>query len=310
MERTVPPNSLPDFVIVGAPKCGTTALFDWLAAHPRVAMSRRKEPCFWSPDVDRLDRITDPAAYAALWSQALPGQMRGEASTAYLQSRVAIPAILAAQPHAKMIAIVRSPVEMAAARHSDLVRRYIEDVGDFERAWRLQGPRKRGERIPPACGEPGSLQYMEVCSIGDMLERFVANVPAAQRLIILFDDLVASPADVYRSILEFLELESDDRTDFPVINANRNLRSPKFARLHRSLPRFLGRLYEPARSVATRLGFSPSAWVNRFNVQHARRDPLRPAYEEELIEAFTPQVRTVERLLQRDLSHWLIRSAR
>jgi len=294
----------PDFAIVGAPKCGTTALYSWLAEHPGVAMSRRKEPCFWSPDVDRMNRVVDPAAYANLWDDAAPGALRGEASTAYLQSELAIPAILAARPDARLIAMIRNPVEMAAARHSDAVNRYIEDVGDFERAWRLQRARSQGRYLPSLCGEPSTLQYFAVCAIGDMLERFVDSVPEPQRLIILYDDFAADPSAVYRQTLSFLGLQHDGRSDFSRVFANRNLRSPRLARLHRALPSMLGPLYRPARAFAARFGLSPSAAVNRLNVRHAPRPRLRTAFEAELIAAFSPQIAKVEALLGRDLAHW------
>lgn len=305
MHRLSTPDPPPDFCIVGAPKCGTTALFTWLSEHPGIAMSRRKEPCFWSPDVDRLNRITGPAAYESLWGRESSGKLRGEASTAYLESHVAIPAILVARPQARFIAMVRNPVEMAAARHSDLVRRYVEDVGNFERAWRLQGARRRGEKIPALCREPGSLQYLQGTLIGDMLERFFANVAADQRLVILFDELVASPEKAYATVVRFLGLQNDGRTEFPRLNANQNLRSPAFARWHRSLPDLLGRYYDPARAIARKIGFSPSAAINRVNVRKVPRKPLTPSFESELIAVYAPQIRMVERLLHQDLSHWM-----
>lgn len=300
--RRAPP--APDFAIVGAAKCGTTALYTYLAGHPGIAMSRRKEPCFWSPDVERFGRVESSSEYEALWEGAPPGALRGEASTAYIQSNVAVPEILRLRPDAKFIAMLRNPVEMAPARHSEMLNRFHEDVGDFERAWRLQEARRRGEHIPAACGERQTLQYHEVSAIGDFLARFLERVPEGQRLVILFDDLKADARRVYLETLRFLGLEDDGRSDFRPVHTNRNLRSTRFARIHRALPRTLGPIYRPARVLASRLDISPSALVNRINVHHAPRPPLRPAFEAELIAAFTPQIEKVEALLGRDLSHW------
>ena len=115
----IPTGAPPDFAVVGAPKCGTTALYTWLATHPGIAMSARKEPCFWSHDIATAGRIGDPAAYAALWDGAVPGALRGEASPVYLQSRVAIPELLAARPEVRLVAMIRNPVEMVASRHAN-----------------------------------------------------------------------------------------------------------------------------------------------------------------------------------------------
>jgi hypothetical protein len=267
-------------------------------------MSSRKEPCFWSPDVVRPGRVVRHDDYRALWSGAAEGALRGEASTAYLESRVAIPAILAARSDARLIAMVRCPWQLARARHSDLLRRFQEDVGDFETAWHLQDARRRGKHIPPQCREPQILQYQQIALIGDMIERFVAAVPEEQRLILLLDDLEADAAGVYRLVLAFLGLADDGRSDFAVVNPNCNLRSPRLARLHRSLPRLLGPLYAPLRAASQRLGLSPSAVVNRINLRPGPRPALRPEFEAELVETFRPQVEKLEPLLGRDLSHW------
>ena len=62
-----PPDVVLDFVIVGAPKCGTTALFAYLSTHPGIVASARKESFFWSTDVGSRDKVTDPGAYSRLW---------------------------------------------------------------------------------------------------------------------------------------------------------------------------------------------------------------------------------------------------
>ena len=295
---------VPDFVIAGGPKSGTTALFTYLDGHPRLAGSTRKEPCFWSADVDRPGRVADLPGYEALWAQAPAGALRFEASTDYLRSRVAIPAIRAHNPDARFIAILRNPVDMAHAMHSQLVKTFQEDVGDFERAWRLQPRRRAGEAIPPECPAVEALLYEQVCAIGDHLERLFAEVPAAQRLVLVFDDLRGDPAAAYRAVLCFLGVDDDGRREFGRVNGNVNLRSTRLAKVHRSMPRRLGRAYAPARAAARAVGLSPSALVNRVNVQDGPRPPLRPDFRAELARAFAPQVQKASALLGRDLSHW------
>jgi hypothetical protein len=294
----------PDFVIVGNPKSGTTALFTYLGEHPRVAVSHRKEPCFWSSDVRRMGRVTDRAEYLALWDGAPEGALRGEASTNYIQSEVAVPAIRRENPHARFIAMLRNPVDMAAALHSELLNSYQEDVGDFERAWRLQERRRRGEAIPPECATPEILQYERTCAIGTKLERFFAMVPESHRMTVVFDDLVRETGSVYRQVLDFLGVEDDGRNGFDPVRANRNLRSPRLARVHRSMSRRLGPLYPPARAAAQAVGLSPSRLVNRVNVRPGPLRPLRPEFRAELAERFEPEVAKVAALLGRDLSHW------
>jgi hypothetical protein len=298
------PDVTPDFVIVGNQKSGTTALFTYLGEHPGIAVSRWKEPCFWSPDVRRKEKVTDRAEYLALWDGAPEGALRGEASTSYILSEVAIPAIRRENPHARFIVMLRNPVDMAAALHSEILNSYQEDVGDFERAWRLQERRLRGEAIPPECFNLDALQYERTCAIGSLLERFFATVPEGHRTTVVFDDLVRDAGSVYRHVLDFLGVEDDGRSRFDAVRANRNLRSPSLARVHRSMPRRLGPLYPPARAAAQAVGLSPSRLVNRLNVRPGPRRPLRPEFRAELAETFQPEVAKVEALLGRDLSHW------
>lgn len=296
---------VPDFVLVGAPKCGTTSLFSYLASHEGIAASAVKEPFFWCSDIAQRERVAAPDAYRALWDGAAPGAVTGEASADYAMSEVAIPSLVAARPDVKLIMIVRNPAEMAASFHSEMVQSFQEPVKELERAWALQVRRAAG-RGPFSRDtiEPRKLQYLWACALGDQLERLFAHTGAENRLAILFDDLVRDPRQVYTETLRFLGVADDGRTDFPRMNRNRNLRSVGLAAAHRGIPRLLGPLYAPARALARRVGLSPSAIVNRFNIREGERRAIDPAFAAELREAFRPQVEKLERLLGRDLSQW------
>jgi hypothetical protein len=294
----------PDFAIVGAPRCGTTALYTYLSTHPSISMSSHKEPHFWSPDVPRLLKISDPGNYAALWNGAPPGSLRGEASPDYLRSQVAVPRMLAARPDIRFVAMVRNPVEVVTSLHSIMVLSLNEDVRDFETAWRLQSRRQRGQCIPAECVEPGMLEYEAYSLIGDQLDRFIKTVPPGQRAVIVYDDFRSDPRGEYLRVLNLLGLPDDGRADFARVSANRALRSPILARLARSIPRRLGPLYAPARAAARAFGIRPLTLVERVNRPLAPRKPLRAAFEAELIANFLPQIEKVEELLGRDLTRW------
>ena len=276
----------------------------YLATHPGIAMSRRKEPGYWSPDLGRRDPVRDRIAYLALWDGAPEDALRGEATANYLRSAVAVPAILAERPDARFVVMLRDPVDMVVSFHAELVKTYHEDVSDLERAWRLQDVRRQGRRIPVECADPRLLDYARVCATGDQLERLCAIVPEQQRLVVLFDDLKRDTRSVYLQVLAFLRLEDDGRRDFAPANVRATLRSPAAARVHRSLPHRLGPLYAPARAVAARAGISPSRLINRANARHGPSAPLEPRFREELAQVFAPQVDKLESLLGCDLSHW------
>lgn len=149
----------PNVFLIGAPKCGTTAMMQYLGEHPNVFTSVPKEPFYWCPDFARsrhepkFDGLDD---YLALFAEADPAQHKVvmEGSTRYLQSVEAIPAILAFNPQARFIAMVRDPVEVAQAYHMEQRFSLHEDVEDFRTAWNLQDQRAAGQQIPATCGEP------------------------------------------------------------------------------------------------------------------------------------------------------------
>ena len=294
----------PDFAIVGARKCGTTALYSYLATHPGIAMSEHKEPCFWSRDLAAVWKPMERADYDALWANAPPGALRGEASPVYLESQVAVPDLLAARPDVRLIAMVRNPVEMAASRHASLFVEFHEDVADFETAWRLQERRMRGEAIPPGCKAPALVQYRNYAAIGDQLERFLALVPAEQRLVVVYEDFRADTHREYLRTLALLGLTDDGRANFAPVQQNLALHWPGLPGFQARLGRRLGWLRRPARAVAHAMGLSPAAVLNKANLHRARRKPLRPQFEQELIADFLPQIEKLERLLGRDLAAW------
>src|SRR5215207_9230182 len=94
---------LPDFFIVGAPKCGTTAMYEYLRQHPSIFMPFHKEPLFFGSDLHhRYGRLTE-AEYRALFRAARPDQRVGEASAWYLYSTTSAAEIHAAAEDARII---------------------------------------------------------------------------------------------------------------------------------------------------------------------------------------------------------------
>jgi len=137
----------PDVFIVGAPRCGTTWLYRHLAVHPRVFMSRQKEPHHFNTD-SRFRWVETLEAYESLFSDApAAAQAIGEASVLYLHSEVAAANILCYQPRARFIAMVRNPLEMAPSWHRQALFDQQENEPDFARAWALQAERTAGRQV-------------------------------------------------------------------------------------------------------------------------------------------------------------------
>src|SRR5262249_40218102 len=244
--------------------------------------------------------------YTKLFADVTPEHTRvGEASVYYLRSATAIRNIREYNPDARIIAMFRNPVDMVHSLHSQLLYWSYETESDFERAWRLQEPRRQGSDLPRSCPEPQLLQYQEIGSFGTQTERLLSLFPRDQVKLILFDDFAASPQSVYDDVIAFLGLPSDHRTDFPRINENKSARFTWMRDFMRAPPpgvrkafRWLKRTTGSEGPTALRKGL-----IDLNTVKEQRR-PLSPELRTELVEAFRGEVALLARLSGRDLSRW------
>lgn len=287
----------PNFFILGAPKCGTTSLAAWLAAHPAVYVPPTKEPHFFNTDGYPLTR--SQRHYERLFAPAGHGHVAvGEASTGYLSSRDAVPLILEYAPAARFVVCLRNPVDMAPSLHEQRVFEGKEHVADFRTAWELQEARREGRAVAPWCRTPGDLLYDETCRLGSQMRRLYERVDSSRVLPLLLDDMRRDPSTAYRSVLDFLGVPDDGRHDFPVHNAAKERRYPgvnHVVRLAAAAKRGLG--------IQRGLGL-----LNRIdsgNTRERSRAPLPPETRGELAAYFETEVLTLSKLLGRDLRHWL-----
>ena len=296
---------LPDFFIVGAPKCGTTSLASYLRAHPRIFMSAVKEPNYFCFDAPGLRDLYDrPDMYGRLFARARPEQLCGEASTAYLFSNAAVPAILEANPAAKIIAMVRNPLDMVVSHHGQKLYTLEENEPDLERAWRLSPARAKGEMVGPRCRAPRYLDYQSIGRLGEQVSRLKAVVPEHQLLVIVFDDLCADRRRVYRDTCQFLGIPPDEQGAFAIENARRTHRWPDLARALKHLPGPIHRLKLHLRARFPAQAKALGRAVHRFNQHAAERPALGESLRGEMVAAFKDDVALLGRLLDRDLGHW------
>lgn len=292
----------PNFLIIGAPRCGTTTLYEGLLQHPDVFMSPRKEPWFsgftgdpgpWQGPGD-AQPMTGWDAYEGLFAGARSQRAIGEASTLYLWAPAAAERIRAQLPEAKLIAILRNPVDRAYSNFLEHVQEGRERELDFGRAAASEELRLR-RRWAPSWG------YVELGFYGRQLERYYAQFPQSQILPLLYDDLRDDPGAVFTRIFSFLGV---DATFQPVLppRINENSGIPKSRLVHAVLTRpnplrsaLRGVLTEAARK-------SLRSWLLHRTLQ---RPTLDPALRLQLTERYREDIGRAAELLQRDLGHWL-----
>jgi hypothetical protein len=285
----------PNFFIVGAPKCGTTALYEYLRSHPQVFMPTLKEPHFFSHDLITYHYVNNLDEYTELFANAAPQHRRiGEASASYLMSGVAAAAIREYNPEAKIIAMFRNPIEMVHSFHSQLLYWSEETVDDFETAWRLQDRRRNGIDLPRTCREPFWLQYRDIGRFGTQAQRLLSVFPREQVKLILYDDFSSSPQRVYDEVIDFFGITHDQRTEFPRVNENKRARMTWLRDFYRKPPTAVGKPLVALKE-----------WVIDVNTVRERRPALSPEFRAELVESFREEVALLSRIVGRDLGHWV-----
>jgi len=299
--------SRPNFFIIGAPKSGTTALAHYLSEHPEVFFAKPKELFFWSSDhpqarnrhnvftlEDYLRYFRGSEGYVAI----------GEGSTNYLQSHNAVKNIIEFNSDSKFIVLLRNPVDVAYGMHGELLRHYFEDVVDFKTAWDLQSQRAQGEKVPHQCVMVNQLQYKDVASYGVQLERLFDLVPESQRKVFLFEDFCGNTKSVYDATCQFLELESNGRSEFPRMNAARQYRSRILGRLYQNPPQLIEPLMKRIRHVYANASIPMRDWLAHSLSKREPRAPLSEDFRDQLRKTFRPDIEQVEQLLKIKLDTW------
>jgi hypothetical protein len=296
----------PNFFIVGAAKCGTTSMYEYLRQHPDVFMPEFKEPIFFGQDLDIAPCwcVRDERDYLALFDQAGGKKRIGESSVWYICSRSAPDEIRRFNPDAKVVIMLRHPVEFLYSLHGLFLWTDNEDIADFEQAFFAQDDRRHGRRIPDMAYFQQGLQYTQMAAFSEQVQRYRDVFPASQVHVILHDDLKKDLSGVYRRLLEFLDLDSTFQPEFRMFNETRAVRHVPFHRFF-NRPRTRRRIQKTAPAIS-RILRRKLADLLIFLFRPPYRSPkIDAAVRARLTPLFEDEIQRLGRLLGRDLSHWL-----
>ena len=296
----------PNFFIVGAPKCGTTALSRYLREHPNIFISDVKEPHYFAEDLPKYRHVTNESDYLGMFDGANTTNQRvGEASVFYLYSKVAIENIKRFDPNARIIVMLRNPLDMVYSMHSQLLYTRDETIANFAMAWSLCERRKQGQEIPKCCRDEKLLFYDEIGMLGEQVERLIEVFARDQVKIIFYDDFASNTAAIYRDVIDFLGLPFDERSDFSVVNSNKRHKSSLLAQFTQKTPPVL---VQNAMKVKALLGISNWGVLGRLrNINRSieKRPPLGTDLKTRLVDCFRDDIKKLALLTDRDLSVWL-----
>jgi hypothetical protein len=246
---------LPDFIIGGAPRSGTTWLYMLLDRHPQIYMAKPMKP---EPKFFLVDHLYEQGIehYARTWFGDVPAaRVAGEKSTDYLESATAAARIHQHLPDVKLVFILREPVERAFSNYLWTRMNGLE-TETFQRALELEEERER--TLPERLKFARPYAYVSRGLYAELLEPYIARFPREQMLILKFEDLVADPRSVATALHTFLGVEErpEDAAGLGTINP-----SQKVETLDEATRRWLAARYAgPNRQLAHLLGPSFHVW--------------------------------------------------
>jgi hypothetical protein len=291
--------ALPNFIVVGAAKAGTTAMYWYLAEHPAVFMSPVKETNFFAYNLDAAGRLLygDPDVhrfpvktleeYEGLFREVGSATAIGEASPLYLESPQAVGRIRDLLPAARIICSLRHPVDRA----------YSDYLMYLRRRGRPFDPDR--ELISTAAWARPDSRWMQVSRYYGQLARYFEAFPQDQIHVLLFDDIKQSTLAATQAVYRFLDVDSTYLPDLETPHA------PGGVPASRLLEGFLAR---SALSPALRPWVPTRAanWVRRLRARTMRKAPaLPPALRSELTAHFRDDIERTSGLIGRSLEHWL-----
>lgn len=302
--------ALPTFVVIGAAKSGTTALYNYLRQHPDVYMTPREEPSFFafadeSPRFNGPDgteasvnhtAVTSQSDYEALFAGAKPGQARGDISPGYLYWPGTAERLARMVPDVRIVAVLRHPVDRAYSAFMHARRESKEPLSDFCAALRAEPAR--------IAADFGFLwRYADLGRYANQLAVYFELFPREQVFVALYDDLAADPHGLCARVQDFIGV---DPSFVPDVSLRHN---PSGIPRSRLAYRWLGSdsvIAQIARRAAPLVGNERLKELQaRLRHRLLRREGLDPALRYELVGEWREEIQRLAALTDQRLDHWL-----
>ena len=270
---------IPNLFIVGAPKCGTTALHEYLKQHPEIYMSEIKEPLYFAKDFinegikfhgKQIFGEKNLKDYLKLFDKATNQKIIGESSVWYFTSKIAAKEIYNFNQKAKIIIMLRNPVDLLYSIHSQFVYDGDEKIIDFTKALNIEPLRREGKLIPKYVSFPSMLYYSQVTRFSKNILRYKKIFPKDQIKIVILEEFKKNPEKGYKEILDFLGVDTNFIPNFKVINPNKIPRNNYLVKLLKtpSLRYFIRDIF-PAK-----FRIKVGGLIEVFNKKNVPREPI------------------------------------
>lgn len=299
----------PNTFLLGAPKCGTTAIARYLGATPGVCMSSRKEPNFFCQELHPTKRRYDSYEQYRdrYFSHATPDcSVIAEASTLNLYSKKAVPAILERCHDPRFLVMLRDPVFMANSLFAQRCSNGVETRKDFAEAFWASVDTEKSEDGKSTFN---NRDYAGICRLGEQVDRLLQQVPRDRVFFGLMEDLGDRPEELWENLISFLGLASNERDEFPTYNPRRKVPKRTLGipiRAH--LIRFFNRPPPLVQKIRSKLPLGKLGFRDRVvGALRSKGGQLKvdPTFLRELNDYYAADVSLLAERIGRDLSGWL-----
>lgn len=295
----------PNFFLVGGPKCGTTAMVEYLRTHPDIFISEPKEPNFFADDMPQMKYVDSLKAYLNLFKKAKDEKIIGDASIFYMFSKDAIKNIHQLYPESKLLVMIRNPLEMVPSFHQQILFTLDEDNKDLDQVLSLEKERMEGKSLPKHCRSQRLLKYSEIAKYGSQIKNIYNYFPKKNVKIVLFDDFKKDNRRIYQEIISFLNLKDDGRVDFPRINDAKKPKSNFLNKIVNRPPKFAKYLAKLARKILNKPRLGILNTLDHLNREKLDKKPLTETEKKKLLSLYKEDILETSRLINKDLSLWL-----
>ncbi|MFP5470102.1 MAG: sulfotransferase family protein [Bacteroidia bacterium] len=291
----------PDFYIVGAPKCGTTAFDEYLNQHPKISMTV-KELHYWGSDiVFREGKISEETYFKHLQKSFKQGKFLGEGAVWYLVSKTAAQELKQFSPNAKILIFLRNPVEACYSLYYNTHFNGDDVSLTFEEALANQELRKT--QFPEFYNCPTiAFQYQSMYLYYEQVKRYIDVFGTDNVKVVVFEEFLKNKQAVYNEVLAFLGVEPHD-LDFKPINQNKEIRFVGLRQFITQPKPFVKGIFKtviphkPWREKIKRL-----LWD--VNAKEVQRPPMLTETKLQLQQFFAQDIQRLEQLVDKDLGCW------
>lgn len=301
--------TLPNFIIIGATKSGTTSVFRYLAQHPDVYLPFFKEPHYFAfeglsmdfegPYSKKLPFCTTLDCYEAMFENVTDQQAIGEGSAMYLYlHEQAAPRIKACIPNVRLIVLLRQPAERAYSNFMHMIRETRETCDSLDEALAVEEQRIKDNWFPFYHYRAQGFYSQQLQTYFDLFDR-------DQIRIYLHDDLKADTPAVMADLYDFLEIEPIETLD---TSEKHNQSGRHKNALIRSVHSFLVKpnpIKAPFRMLIPKRSRRILAdLIRKYGIE---KEEMSPESYNHLCDIYHDDILRTEDMIQRDLSHWLVR---